>query len=79
MLSLKKLPVVTDSEVLSNTIQEQAAIVKRLSLVVEQQSALPDFPGGSVLELGDWTVQKGYGCTRLVVFSHPVHCLEDAV
>ena len=69
----------TDSEVLSSTVQEQAAIVKRRSLVVVQQTALPDFPGGSILEFGDWTVQQGDGCTRLVVFSHPVHCLEDAV
>ena len=45
----KTFPVGTDSEVLGSTVQEQAAVVKRRSLVVVQQTPLPDFPGGSIL------------------------------
>ena len=41
------------SEVFGSAVQEQAAIVKRWTLVVVQQTFLPDFPGFCVLQLGE--------------------------
>ena len=49
----KKLGKVSEpaavSEVFGSAVQEQAAIVKRWTLVVVQQTFLPDFPGFCVL------------------------------
>ena len=51
----------TVSEVFGSTVQEQAAIVKRWTLVVVQQTFLPHFPGFCVLQLGNGSVEK---CNR---------------
>lgn len=64
---------------LSSTVQEQAAIIKRRSLVVVQQTTLPDFPGARVLELGYGSVEERDGCAGLVMCCHPAYCLVDAV
>ena len=61
----KKLGKVSEpaavSEVFGSAVQEQAAIVKRWTLVVVQQTFLPDFPGFCVLQLGNGSVEK---CNR---------------
>ena len=59
----KKLRKVSEpaavSELFGSTVQEQAAIVKRWTLVVVQQTFLPHFPGFCVLQLGNGSVEKG--------------------
>ena len=59
----KKLGKVSEpaavSEVFGSAVQEQAAIVKRWTLVVVQQTFLPDFPGFCVLQLRNGSVEKG--------------------
>ena len=61
----KKLGKVSEpasvSEVFGSAVQEQAAILKRWTLVVVQQTFLPDFPGFCVLQLGNGSVEK---CNR---------------
>ena len=49
------------SEVFGSAVQEQAAILNRWTLVVVQQTFLPDFPGFCVLQLGNGSVEK---CNR---------------
>ena len=49
------------SKVFGSAVQEQAAILKRWTLVVVQQTFLSDFPGFCVLQLGNGSVEKGDG------------------
>ena len=62
-----------------SAVQEQAAIVKRWTLVVVQQTFLPDFPGFCVLQLGNGSVEKCNRSSWFIVFSYPVYRLVDTI
>ena len=67
------------SKVFRSAVQEKAAIVKWWTLVVVQQTFLPDFPRFCVLQLGYGSVEKGDGGSWFIVFSHPVYRLVNTI